>query len=235
MELGRSEFIYWRDERNPFKIKLFAGDLLCVAGHEGYHRLRTILSRHMPPGLKGHLGESSVTFRIMDEGLSMFFEEFFLSHIAENKQFNISKKDIERAKLATYSAKTGCLIRFLYSVYHRLSDHENRDLQAAEKLATITRNQAYSDPKYLDHFSMHETLEDAFYVYGQIVVDKIWERLVKEKTIEKGNKRNAMRHIKRNETVYLAGFFIGHWGPTTLEDFYFDHYLPRVEKLRLLE
>lgn len=234
MEIGRSQFVYWKDEKKQ-KINLFAGDLLSVAGHEGYHRLRTILSRFMPPGLKGSLGESSITFRIMDEGLSMFFEEFFLDYVAENKQFKISKKDIERAKLSTYSARVGCLIRFLYSVYHRLEDRENRDIQAAARLAKVTRNQAYSDPKYLQHLSVHETLEDTFYVYGDVAVRNIWERLIKEKTKEHGNRRNAMRHIKRNETAYLAGLFIGHWGPTTIEEFYFDHYLPRVEELDLLD
>ncbi len=233
LEIGRPEFMFYKDEKTH-KIKLFAGEVLRIIGHEGYHRVRTLLSQFMPAGLKGGMGEYAITSRITDEGLSMLFEDKFMEYVNENRPFNISKKDIERVKLAKYFYRTKRIIDFLYSVYHRLADTENRDIEAAARLATVTKNQALSDPKYLGHQSIHETFEDSFYIYGLPAIENIMERLIKEKTRERGNRRNAMHHIKRNEKIYLAGLLVGHWGQGALEEFYFDHYLPRAKKLKLL-
>ncbi len=233
MELGRSDFVYYRDEEH--KIKLFAGDILRIAGHEGLHRLRSVLSRYMPLGLNGSFGEDGITRLIMDEGLAMYFQNSFLDYVAEKKPLNLSKQDIKRAKSKAYNAKTFRLVSFLYSVYHRLANKEDRDIDAAAMLAKVTKNQALSDPMYLGPDAIHKTIEDTFYIYGLPVVERMMERLVKEKTREKGNRRNARHHIKRNNRIYMTGFFTGLWGPSTIEEFYFDHYLPRVEKLDILK
>lgn len=238
MEVNSERFYFYKDKKG--RTKFYSGDLLRSVGHENYHRFQTYFSRFMPPGLREVPGVYSLTSRTIEEGVATILEDNFMRWLEENrKKYQISKKDIETAKLFGDYYFASRIPRLMHSIYHReetpigelrKGKEERAEHYAHMRLARIARVPVFADDDYLINESLPETYYFAFYLFGKKYVNETLSELEQKEKIRLGSLRSARRFLKRNEPIVLQGLLTGQWGWSTHKDFFLKHYWPKARK-----
>jgi len=229
MEVCAQRFYFYNKEG---EIKFYAGDIARSGGHEYLHKAQGMINKHLSLGLKEPEEGYNFNGRVMIEGVPAFFEDSFLDWLGLNRQkYEISKEDIERAKLFNVEWEANRVIRLLHSIYERqYGPIEDKSRKAHLKLAEVTGVQTYADDDMLSSESLSETYYFAMYFFGGEVVKRTMKNLYELENKRLGDSEKAREYLKKNENIVIQGMLTGDWGWKTQGKFFLEHYWPKARE-----
>ncbi len=241
IEVGRN-YLYFYHDKDSGEVKLYSGDLDIFMGHENTHRLQYYFSEGMPAGLSNEIGEYNLTGSTIFEGVALACEPHYLEWLGNNRsKYDLSKKDLELAKLKNPVYFSNLIIRLCHSIYHRVESslERNDDLNAHERLAKKSKIPVLADEDYLANESLPEVYDFGFYFFGQRYVEETLKELhaTEKRRFEQKKgmtsswaRRKATRFINKNTPIVMQGLMTGNWGWRNHQDFFLKHYWPKARK-----